>query len=137
MITKVFTSFLKEIFALSIQSQEISRYFTLNGIKQRDAAEAVGVNESSMSNILAGRYKIGRKMAFKFKEAFGFDPIFLLTGEGGLFTPRIDQSHNEGAIVNENCGTINVTAANAALQAENARLRDEVAWLRSELAKKQ
>ena len=40
---------------MSIQSEAMKRYFALNGIKNRDIAEAMGVTPSNVSNMLAGR----------------------------------------------------------------------------------
>lgn len=126
---------------MSIQSEELRRYFALNGIKNTYIQEVTGLSSGSVSNILSGRYKMSATTASALSKRFGFDITFLLTGQGTLFPPRISEPRTITAPVSGNVtqgdnSPINIAADIAALQAENARLRDEVSWLRSELAKK-
>lgn len=44
---------------MSKQSEEMRRYFTLNGIKNKEIAEALGMNATCASNMLSGRDNIG------------------------------------------------------------------------------
>ena len=88
---------------MSIQSEAMKRYFALNGIKNRDIAEAMGVTPSNVSNMLAGRDSLGRGRAQQLHDVFGFNVHFLLTGEGDLLAPdppaatHIEASQNGGS----------------------------------------
>lgn len=73
---------------MSIQSDAMKRYFALNGIRNRDIADAMGVAPSNASNMLAGRDNIGRLRAMQLHDVFGFNVHFLLTGEGDLLAPE-------------------------------------------------
>ena len=119
---------------MNTQATALRMYFTEKNIKSIEVAEKIGVSKGTISNILNGKYAIGKDLASKLSEVYGFDLGYLLSGKGSLFP---SQSVENGAIVNGGrvSGGINVTATNAALQAENERLRNEVEWLRGLLEK--
>lgn len=73
---------------MSIQSDAMKRYFTLQGIRNAEVAERMGVSRSNISNMLAGRDNIGRLRAMQLHDVFGFNVHFLLTGEGDLLAPE-------------------------------------------------
>jgi len=73
---------------MSIQTEAMKRYFALNGIRNRDIADAMGVAPSNVSNMLAGRDSMGRARAQQLHDVFGFNVHFLLTGEGDLLSPE-------------------------------------------------
>lgn len=73
---------------------ELRRYFDEHGIKHSDVAERICISRASLCNILAGRATLGKNRAKRLADAYGFDYIFLLTGEGELIShsPTIHQS---------------------------------------------
>lgn len=73
---------------MSIQSDAMKRYFALQGIRNAEVAERMGVSRSNISNMLAGRDNIGRLRAMQLHDVFGFNVHFLLTGEGDLLAPE-------------------------------------------------
>lgn len=120
---------------MSKQSDALKAYFDAHGVKQRDLAERLGLHEGTVSSILSGRYGISKGTAAKLAETYGFDVIFLMTGEGSLFAPgariRTSQSvSGTGNIVN-GAGTQTITG-DAALAMENAQLRDQLEKCREE-----
>ena len=124
---------------MSKQSEYVRKYFLQREITQKEVADRIGMNTSSLNNMLTGGRPFSKNVAAKLAQNYGFSIAYLLLGiEPEMsVTPTVDQSHNEGAIVNgDNNGRISIDATYAALRAENARLKDEVAWLRSELAKR-
>ncbi len=114
---------------MSKQSDAIREYFDKYGILQREIAEALGVHEGTVSNILAGRFGISKNIARKMAEIYGFDLGFLLSGEGSLFAPgvRISQSQK----VNGGTG-IQAVGADQTLAIENAQLRQQLEQCRAE-----
>ena len=120
---------------MSRQSDAIRDYFEKNGIPQKDICEATKASKTTISNMLAGRYGISKKMAHALAKLYGFDVVFLLSGEGDLFPPhgiRIAQHHNTNN--GEGAGAIHLSE-DAALRAEVARLRDQLERERAEKAR--
>lgn len=64
--------------------QAIKAYFAAHGIQVNEAAEQLGMSPQGLSNIIAGRRRIGNKTASKLNQAFGFSKPFLMLGEGEL-----------------------------------------------------
>lgn len=115
---------------MSKQSDAIREYFDKYGILQREIAEALGVHEGTVSNILAGRFGISKNIARKMAEIYGFDLGFLLSGEGSLFAPGVRISQQQRVTGN---GTgIQAVGADQALAIENAQLRQQLEQCRAE-----
>lgn len=95
---------------MSKQSDALRDFFEKNGILQKDVCEALGFTPATISNILAGRYQISKKVARKLSETYGLSMTFLITGDGELVPPRgvsirrVDHVHNTG-IINQTDGT--------------------------------
>ena len=113
---------------MSKQSDAIREYFDKYGILQREIAEALGVHEGTVSNILAGRFGISKNIARKMAEIYGFDLGFLLSGEGALFAPGVRISQSQRV----NGGTGIQAIGDQALAAENAQLRQQLEQCRAE-----
>ena len=64
-------------------AREIKDYLVEKGITMSEAASRLGCSQQAVSNQLSGR-KIGENVARKWAEAFGFDLVYLMTGEGSL-----------------------------------------------------
>ena len=60
----------------------IRLYMRANGYREQDLADRLGISQSGVNFVL--RRGFGKNAARKWGDAFGFDPVFLLTGEGQL-----------------------------------------------------
>ena len=65
-------------------AREIKDYLVENAITMTEVANRLGCSQQAVSNQLSGR-KIGENVARKWADAFGFDLVYLMTGEGSLF----------------------------------------------------
>lgn len=65
-------------------AREIKDYLAEKGITMTEVAARIGCSQQAVSNQLSGR-KIGENVARKWADAFGFDLVYLMTGEGSLF----------------------------------------------------
>lgn len=75
-----------------IIGRRIKEYFSETGISQQDAAKALDVQQAAVSNQLNGR-SFGKNSATKWNKAFGFRINWLLTGEGPMFDPKDNETH--------------------------------------------
>lgn len=118
---------------MSKQTEELKRYFDSIGMKRCDVAEKLGLSPAALSNMLADRDVIGKSRAMKLHEVFGFDYMFLLTGEGSLFSggpvQHVEVSHNSGS------SRQNVTVSAPAQDADVAALKAQVEALKAENAR--
>ena len=65
-------------------AREIKDYLVDKGLTMTEVAARLGCSQQAVSNQLSGR-KIGENVARKWADAFGFDLVYLMTGEGSLF----------------------------------------------------
>ena len=61
------------------------------GYTQEQAAEKLGVTVASVSSLLTGRRDFGRKTASAWSQAFGFNPMWLMTGDGDMMLDKSQQ----------------------------------------------
>lgn len=94
---------------MSKQTDAMRLYFEEKGILQVDVAKAMNVSPSRINNILAGREGLGKRNARKFSDLYGFNYVYLVTGEGSLFAPVPPVSQNMHAGINN--GTMSQSAA--------------------------
>lgn len=75
-------------------AEELKMYFLMHDLSQKDVAQKINVQPPFVNNILSGRRKIGRQVAERLHQAFGFNKMWLLTGEGEMFaeTPSKQES---------------------------------------------
>lgn len=59
----------------------LKKFFADKGLSQTKVAEMVGTSQQTVSELLSSR-NFGKKTAMKWSEVFGFNPAWLLTGEG-------------------------------------------------------
>ena len=121
---------------MSEQSDAVKAYIEEHGLVQKDIAQQMGISPASLNNLLNGRDNIGKRRAQRLHELFGFDVVFLLTGEGSLFSGpirHVEVSHNSGSSRN----TVNVGESSdaAALKSKIEALEKENAWLRQMVEK--
>lgn len=69
---------------MSKQGEAIKLYFMMNNIKQKDAAKTLNLTSANLSILVNGKRPIGRDIAHRMHDAYGFNISFLLTGEGEL-----------------------------------------------------
>ena len=101
---------------MSRQADALRLFFDTHGIKQRDIAEKLGLHEGTVSSILSGRYGISKGTAAKLSQIFGFNMMFLMTGEGSLEDDD-NQPRFRKALQSRDAD---------ALRAENAELRQQL-----------
>ena len=65
-------------------AREIKDYLVRKGLTMTEVAARLGCSQQAVSNQLSGR-KIGENVARKWADAFGFNLVYLMTGEGTLF----------------------------------------------------
>lgn len=70
---------------MSKQSDAVKAFIEEHGLVQKDIAAKMGISPASLNNMLNGRDNIGKRRAQKLHDMFGFDVVYLLTGEGTLF----------------------------------------------------
>lgn len=82
-------------------SKEVARamkiWFEDNGYTLARVAEMFGSSAQSVSNSLSGDRFLGRNLARKYSETFGFNPTYLMTGEGSLLGDK--PAPDDGAIL--------------------------------------
>lgn len=69
-------------------AREIKDYLVEHGLTMTEVAARLGCSQQAVSNQLSGR-KIGENVARKWAEAFGFNLVYLMTGEGSLIAPGV------------------------------------------------
>lgn len=60
-------------------------FFASIGKTQRDIADDLGVTTQAVSALITGKTPFGKKTAMRWAEKYGLSPIWLMTGEGGMF----------------------------------------------------
>lgn len=65
--------------------RELKAYFIKKGISQEQIANSLGVTQQYVSAMLNGR-PFGRNTARKWSKVFGFNPSWLITGDGEMFS---------------------------------------------------
>lgn len=65
--------------------KEIANDFKRRRITHKIAAERIGTSKQTVSNQISGKKRFSLKMAQKFSEAFGYNEMWLLYGEGEMF----------------------------------------------------
>ena len=69
-------------------AREIKDYLVEHGLTMTEVAARLGCSQQAVSNQLSGR-KIGENVARKWAEEFGFNLVYLMTGEGSLVAPEV------------------------------------------------
>lgn len=91
-------------------SQELKKILRTKEIKQKELAFRLGVAPPTISNILNGRDRLGKKQAIEWAKVLEIDPIWLMTqGEQGVspFAEPVPTPINEDVI---NIPIINIDA---------------------------
>lgn len=91
---------------------KIKQYLKENHITQTDVANKLGISVAAVNALLTGKREYGRKTAADWSKAFGFNPVWLLTGAGEMLisnlttgnvlnVPIIDLDVKGGLVPNE------------------------------------
>lgn len=62
----------------------LKKFFAEKGLSQTKIAEMVGTSQQTVCGLLSNR-NFGKRTAQKWCEVFGFNPAWLITGEGEMF----------------------------------------------------
>lgn len=81
---------------------KIKQHLKQNGITQEKAANQLGVSIMAVNVLLNGKREFGKKNAMAWSEAFGFNPLFLMTGQGEMLltNEKTDTSVRNVSVVN-------------------------------------
>lgn len=71
-------------------AREVKDYLVSKGLTMTDVASRLGCSQQAVSNQLSGR-KIGENVARKWADEFGFNLVYLMTGEGTLIGTGSDR----------------------------------------------
>lgn len=66
-------------------------FFKREKIKQAEIAERTGISQPQVNRLLAGRDNFGKKTAAAWSQAFGFNPMWLMTGDGDMMLDKSQQ----------------------------------------------
>lgn len=67
----------------------LRKYLIDRGLTQSAMADALGVSQAYIAQLLTGKKGFGRKTAEKFYNLFGINPSWLLTGDGQMITREV------------------------------------------------
>lgn len=68
-----------------IKDTPLKQYFRNQGLTQAEIASKLGVSRGYVAMMLNGKYMFGASAATKWAKAFGFNPQWLISGEGSMF----------------------------------------------------
>jgi len=77
--------------------KELRKYFESQGIKQTEVAQRLGVKPPYITKIFSDEREIGKNQIEKWITQFGFNKVWLLTGEGEMLVNNEtlpEQTHN-------------------------------------------
>lgn len=77
--------------------KELRKYFESQGIKQTEVAQRLGVKPPYITKIFSDEREIGKNQIEKWITQFGFNKVWLLTGEGEMLINNEtlpEQTHN-------------------------------------------
>lgn len=90
-------------------SKDLKEFFKKKGLTQQQIADILGVSQAYIGYLIRGEKPFGKKQAEKFSNLFGFNPSWLLTGEGEML--RSDTTFIQGYGNAVNGSTINEGAS--------------------------
>ena len=76
---------------------KIKQHLKENHITQTDMANKLGVSVAAVNALLTGKRDFGRKTATEWSKAFGFNPVWLLTGDGLML---LSNTNEAGSVLN-------------------------------------
>lgn len=104
---------------------ELKKFFSRIGYTQKMIAEKIGISQQVVGNLLNGR-QFGRKSANRWSEEFGFNPNWLITGDGAMMLADSEKAKELEAEANQQqdlfCNTSKIEAFDAVTE-----IRDSIA----------
>lgn len=82
------------MYELDSMRAALKKFFADKGLSQSKVAEMVGVTQQTVSGLLSSR-NFGKRTAERWSEVFGFNPAWLITGDGEMFLA--DKKRNQTA----------------------------------------
>lgn len=74
--------------------KELREYFDNKGIKQTEIAKMIGVKPPYITKIFSNEREIGKNQVEKWITQFGFNKVWLLTGEGSMLKDTSQANNN-------------------------------------------
>lgn len=74
--------------------KELREYFDNKGIKQTEIAKMIGVKPPYITKIFSNEREIGKNQVEKWITQFGFNKVWLLTGEGSMLKETAQADNN-------------------------------------------
>lgn len=74
--------------------KELREYFDNKGIKQTEIAKMIGVKPPYITKIFSNEREIGKNQVEKWITQFGFNRVWLLTGEGSMLKETAQADNN-------------------------------------------
>lgn len=74
--------------------KELREYFDNKGIKQTEIAKMIGVKPPYITKIFSNEREIGKNQVEKWITQFGFNKVWLLTGEGSMLKETSQADNN-------------------------------------------
>lgn len=78
--------------------KNLKDFFEGQNLTQKDIADKLGVSQAAVSSLLNGK-PFGKKLAQKWSAVFGFNPSWLITGEGNMMKGKQVTNVSENADV--------------------------------------
>lgn len=105
-------------------------FFAQRNMTFKSAADKLGVHQSSVGNLVAGRVPFGKKVAHDWQEAFGLSELWLMTGEGDMLLPspthpsiiNIDKSTGKQVAGRDNVNTTESADAIAIIKKQQEQM---------------
>lgn len=97
-----------------IKDTPLKQYFRNQGLTQADIANRLGVSRGYVAMMLNGKYMFGASAATKWSKAFGFNPQWLISGEGSMFPGESPSEAHEPMAEYTNSQTVRQQSAPAA-----------------------
>lgn len=83
----------------------VKSYFAQHDMKLNAVAATLGVSPQTVTEHLSGERLFGRRNATRYAEVFGFNPTYLMTGDGSLVS-----NHEHVTVEPEQAATLEIPA---------------------------
>lgn len=90
---------------ISTMRTALKKFFADNGLSQTKVAEMLGTSQQTVSELLSNR-NFGKRTAQKWCEVFGFNPAWLITGQGEMFMVDKERKAHSAKVTTSNTSPI-------------------------------
>lgn len=92
-------------------TEALTHFFDEQGISQTDIANRLKVSKAYINALFTGKQNFGKKQAEKWEKEFGLSKSWLITKEGDMLCPNINQENVSGTnVVGENTVNNNLSS---------------------------